>query len=265
MNFRLNIFLYLFVLLLVSCVASKPKVDNTPLISTTPTPTAAPDLSEALPVSSTTKSFSSLPKNELIDGFYYYDDRPADAAVVEAAPINKLRIRVAVQGDKACYLGTGLRGTDFEIESLVREQDGVWKGTNSNRYFTMPTLTSMVVYATDTDKNAEYVNKSIKTSDIRDAIAQYAARSIKTDNIVRLTLPRNVKAVYRDICLKFQPIYFRGKLVKNENQSDIAKIEASLDGVPTVVPPVESTPTPTPTPTPTQTSTPIIRPKTLRP
>lgn len=92
--------------------------------------------------------------------------------------------------------------------------------------------------------------------------AQYAARSIKTDNIVRLTLPRNVEAVYRDICLKFQPIYFRGKLVKNENQSDIAKIEASFDGVPTVVPPVESTPTPAPTPT--QTSTPIIRLKTLR-
>lgn len=262
MNYRLNIFLYLLVLSLVSCVENKAKVDNTPLISATPTPTVALDLSEALPVSSATKSFSSLPKNELINGFYYYDDRPTDAAVVETAPINKLRIRVAVQGDKACHLGTGLRGTDFEIESLVREQDGVWRGTNTNRYFTMPTLNSMVVYATDTDKNAEYVNKTIKTSDIRDAIAQYAARGIKTDNIVRLTLPRNVEAVYRDICLKFQPIYFRGKLVKNENQFDIAKIEASLDGLPVVVPTVESTPASTPIPT--QTSSPTIRPKMVR-
>lgn len=185
-----------------------------------------------------------MSKNDLINDFYYYDD--SLSRQLQQANVNNstLRVRLSVRGDKACYLATGLRETDFEMESLVRERAGVWRGLHSNRYFTQPTLNSLVVYASETDKSAEYVNKSIKSSDIRDAIAQFAARSIKVENIVRLTLPRAIEAVYRDTCLNFEPIYFRGKLLKIENDSEIKKIETSLNEMSadtSISPPIQMT------------------------
>lgn len=237
---KLNLFLALLIFLLVGC-ANKSKVDDTPLISaTTVTPTATPNLSEALPMPKVDDPFSSLPKNDLVNGFYYYADTPSQQLQFTTVTSNDstLRIRLAVRGDKACYLATGLAGTDFEIESLVRERVGVWRGLHSNRYFTQPSLNLLVVYASETDKVASYANKSIQGDDLRDVTAQLRTRATKVDNITRLTLQNNVEVVYRGTCLNFEPIYFRGKLAKIERESDIREIETSLANMSTATPAV---------------------------
>lgn len=260
-------------LLLAGCGGSSniKKEDTAPLVnlSGTPTPTVTQDLSEALPAETVVESFSSLPKNDLINGFYYYaDGQPSELEFSQASlENNKLRVRVAVQGDKACYLATGLSGTDFEMESLVRESDGVWRGLHSKRYFTQPTLNSLVIYGGETDRIASFLNKSIEGDDIRVVQATLASRAIKVENIIRLTLPYNVELIYRGQCLNFQPIYFRGKLAKIESssQSQISKIENDILQVqtPIVVPTPTVTPTVIPTviPTVTQIPTPTKIPK----
>lgn len=253
--YKIRLFLPLLAFLLVGCAASKPKVDNTPLVQMTPTstPTATPNLSEALPETSAVESFSSLPKNDLIDGFFYFDSVTAPSQIEfssASSNSNKLRIRLTVSGDKACYLATGVSATDFEIESLVRERDGVWRGLHSKRYFTQPALNSLVIYGGETDKIGSYVNKLVKGDDVRNVTAQFAARATKVNNITRLTLPYNIEQIYRTICLEFEPIYFRGKLAKVERQSDIDKIEIEINEatVPSLSSGAASTPTAIPTP-----------------
>ncbi|BAZ18490.1 hypothetical protein NIES4071_103750 (plasmid) [Calothrix sp. NIES-4071] len=261
-------------LILAGCEGSRniKKEDTAPLVNlnATPTPTATQDLSQALPTETVVESFGSLPKNDLINGFYYYADgqQPSELEFSKASSENnRLRVRVAVQGDKACYLATGLSGTDFEMESLVRESDGVWRGLHSKRYFTQPTLNSLVMYGGETDRIASFVNKSIEGDDIRVVQASLAARAIKVENIIRLTLPHNVELIYRGQCLNFQPIYFRGKLAKIESssQSQISKIENDILQVqtPIVIPTPTVTPTVIPTviPTVTQIPTPTKIPK----
>ncbi|BDA75878.1 hypothetical protein CAL7716_100440 (plasmid) [Calothrix sp. PCC 7716] len=262
-------------LLLASCGGGTKEKDTAPLVnlSAIPTPTATEDVSEALPAKEkVVDSFASLPKNDLIDGFYYYADGKSSQLDFSKASSenNKLRVRIAVRGDKACYLATGLAGTDFEMESLVREQDGVWRGLNTKRYFTQPTLNSLVIYGGETERIASFVNKSIEGNDIRAVQAILAARAIKVGNITRLTLPYNVETIYQGQCLNFQPIYFRGKLAKIENQGQIDKIENEISQVSTpaiapVTPTTGTTPAPIPTPTVTSTSiaspTPTVEPK----
>lgn len=249
-------------LLLAGCGGSSVKKEDTaPLVNLSPTPTATQDLSEALPTETVVESFSSLPKNDLINGFYYYaEGQGTELEFSQAnADNNKLRVRVTVQGDKACYLATGLSGTDFEMESLVRERSGVWRGLHSKRYFTQPSLNSLVIYGGETDRIASFLNKSIVGDDIRVVQATLASRAIKVENITRLTLPYNVELIYRGQCLNFQPIYFRGKLAKIESssQSQISKIENDILQVqiPTVIPTPTVTPTSTPTVIPTVTPT----------
>lgn len=222
---KLNTLLLLLIFVSVGCAEkSKPEVEA-PLISNVATK-ATSDLSEALPSPDANESFSSLSKKDLIDGFYYHDTRFEESQVNNAA----LRIRLAVLGDKACYLATGLGGTDFEIESLVRESLGVWRGMHSNRYFTQPTFNSLVVYTNDKDKEASYENSLVRSDDLRLITAEFKRRNRLVDNITRLSLPNDVEAVYRNNCLDFQPIYFRGKLksISSNKKNAMRKIENQL-------------------------------------
>lgn len=226
--YRLNIILLLLLFACVGCGKKSKSQIETPLIPKSATSMITPDLSEALPSFDSSERFSSLTKNDLIDGFYYYyKSQPS------IQPSNKisLRIRLAVLGDKACYLATGLGGSDIEIESLARESPGVWRGTHSNRYFTQPTFNSLVIYKNDNDREASYENSSVRSDDLRLITAEFKRRNRLVDNITRLTLQNDVEAVYRNACLGFQPIYFRGKITSFEKEKEIEKIENKLDNI----------------------------------
>lgn len=222
--YRLNITIILLLLVCVGCGnKSKPQV-AAPLIPKNVPSNDRLDLSEALPSFKSDESFSSLTKNDLIDGFYYFY-KPQS---MEPSNSTSLRIRLAVLGNKACYLATGLGGSDFEIESLMRESPGIWRGTHSGRYFTQPTFNSLVIYRDNNDKEASYENSLVRSDDLRLIAAEFKRRNPLVGNIARLTLQNDVEAVYQNACLGFQPIYFRGKLSSFDKEKEIEKIEDKL-------------------------------------
>lgn len=227
---KLNLLLLLLGLLTYGCGKTiESKSEEAPLISNKAVSSSSLNLSEALPSINKDESFSSLAKNDLVDGFYYYGSRSQD---VNSSNESILRIRLSVLGDKACYLATGLKGTDFEVESLVREEPGVWRGLYSKRLFTQPTFNSLAIYETDTDKVGGYTNNQFKSDNLRLMVAEFSKRNRLVDNITKLTLQDEVEAVYRKKCLDFQPIYFRGKptiKLTYKQQNQIQKIEGELD------------------------------------
>lgn len=227
---ELNLLLLPLVLLPLGCgKTTESKSVEAPLISNKPVSSSNLNLSEALPSLDKNESFSSLTKNDLVDGFYYYGSRSQE---VNSSNESVLRIRLSVLGDKACYLATGLEGTDFEVESLVRESPGVWRGFYTNRLFTQPILNSLTIYETETNKVGDYTNNQFQSDNLRLMVAEFKKRNRLVDNITKLSLQDEVEAVYRKKCLGFQPIYFRGKPTINltsKERNQIQKIESELD------------------------------------
>lgn len=227
---KFKLFLLLLLFLPLGCgKKSEPKVNAAPLISDKTVSSSNLNLSESIPSLDKSESFSSLNKKDLVDGFYYYGTQP----LINDSPNDSvLRIRLAVLGDKACYLATGLKGTELEIESLVRERPGVWRGQYSNRLFTQPTLNSLAIYKTDTDKIGKYTNNQFQSDNLRLMIAEFKKRNRLVDNITKLSLQDDIEAVYRSKCLDFQPVYLRGKpnnKITYKQQSQIQNIENELD------------------------------------
>lgn len=180
-------------------VSPAPPLINVP---SSPSATAASQSLPELPKQETLDSATLDSTNDLLDSFYYDG--------------NGIKVSLKVGSNNACYVyirrSTPDKVGEVEMEYLVQEQAGLWRGYETNRQFAQPLGNKLNIYQ-DNELVTSYDNPSI-ASDQKQAVKDLNERKKAFLLLLRqdLSISETAGRAYTNQCQGLKGFYYKEEL-----------------------------------------------------
>ena len=186
----------------IKLTALKSSPSPTPLVITSPSPSSL-SVSQALPELSKQEVLGELDStNDLIDSFYFDG--------------NGIKVSIKVGSNEACYVyirrSTSERLGEIEMESLVRERGGLWRGYQTGRQLAQNTGNKLSIYQNN-ELLTSYENPSVSLEPDQ-AIKDLDERKSAFSLLLRqdLSISESAKRVYTNQCQGLKGFYYKEEL-----------------------------------------------------
>ncbi|PSB30824.1 hypothetical protein [Chlorogloea sp. CCALA 695] len=177
-------------------------VSPSPLVSVSPSPSTSP-VSQALPELQEQEVLGELDStNDLLDSFYFDG--------------NGIKMSLKVGGSQACYVyirrSTPEKLGEIEMESLVRERAGLWRGSQTGRQLAQGAGNKLNIYQNN-ELLTSYENPSISL-DQAQAVKDLNERKSAFSLLLRqdLSISESAKRVYTNQCQGLKGFYYKEEL-----------------------------------------------------